>query len=536
MARDRLSTRQRMINLMYLIMIAMLALNVSKDAVEAFKKVDKSLTQTIANYTLKNNLIYSEFDRAVALNPAKAGKYKTAAYQVKARADEAFNFLQDLKIEIITAAEGPETPAIKGNEVIIEEVRKIDNNSVPSQILIGDNEKGKANDLKAILNEYRDSLIAIATLDGKNPSVEDALKKSLNTDDSKNIEGKTERWENLTFQTVPLVAVITIMSKMQIDIRNAETEVLNYLYSKIDASSFKFNTLNAQVIPKLKYVTLGSNYEATVFVSATDSTQQPVITVNNQVLPLDETGKGIYTARATSIGPKTWGGVISLKAPDGSTKTYNFNSEYSVGEPNVVVSPTAMNVMYKGLDNPIDISVPGVGPDKIKINRVVNGTASQIRVRNSKGEFFRGNWAIKPETVGKNIQIYITAEETRGNPTQYGPIEFRVKRLPDPVARFANRSSGSVSQAQALAEIGVFASLGDDFDFELVYTVTGFTISYSDRLGDRVKDSNSFKLTPEQREIIKGITRGKDLTIKNIKAIGPDGIPRDLGAIVLKMD
>ncbi|MBE3086506.1 MAG: hypothetical protein IMZ64_09850, partial [Bacteroidetes bacterium] len=124
MARERLSTRQRMINLMYLIMIAMLALNVAKDAVEAFKKVDKGLTQTIANYTLKNNLIYSGFDKAAAENPEKAGKYKTAAYKVKKHADEAFNFFQDLKIEIIIAAEGPETPAVKGNEVIIEEVRK----------------------------------------------------------------------------------------------------------------------------------------------------------------------------------------------------------------------------------------------------------------------------------------------------------------------------------------------------------------------------------------------------------------------------
>jgi len=269
MARDRLSTRQRMINLMYLIMIAMLALNVSKDAVEAFKKVDKGLTQTIANYTLKNNLIYSGFDKAAAENPEKAGKYKTAAYKVKKHADEAFNFFQDLKIEIIIAAEGPETPAVKGNEVIIEEVRKIDNNSVPSQILIGDNEKGKANDLKAVLNDYRDSLIAIATLDGKNPSVEDALRKSLNTDNVKNKNGKTERWENLNFQTVPLVAVITIMSKMQIDIRNAETEVLNYLYTQIDASWFKFNKLKAIVMPNSNYVTQGSDYEAQVFISAT---------------------------------------------------------------------------------------------------------------------------------------------------------------------------------------------------------------------------------------------------------------------------
>jgi gliding motility-associated protein GldM len=322
---------------------------------------------------------------------------------------------------------------------------------------------------------------------------------------------------------------------MQLNVRNAETEVLNYLYSQIDAASFKFNKIEAMVDAKSNYITLGSTYEAKVFISATDSTQKPVITVNNQTLDIDEAGKGIYSVRPSGTGPKTWGGLISLKAPNGSIVTKSFSANYSVGEPNVVVSATAMNVMYKGLDNPIDISVPGVGPDKIRISKVVNGVASQKRVKNVRGEYFRGNWSISPEVVGKNCQLYITAEEFKGKPVQYGPIEFRVKKLPDPVARFANKTTGDVTQAQALAEIGVFASLGQDFDFELVYTVTGFTVSYTDRLGDRVKDSNSYKLTPEQKEIIKSTTRGKDLTFKNIRAIGPDGLTRDLGAIVLNI-
>jgi len=104
MAHERLSPRQKMIGMMYLILTAMLALNVSKEAVEAFKKVDKSLTTTLANYVIKNNLIYSEFDRAAAENPTKAGKFKTTAYELKSRADEVFNYIQDLKKEIILTA------------------------------------------------------------------------------------------------------------------------------------------------------------------------------------------------------------------------------------------------------------------------------------------------------------------------------------------------------------------------------------------------------------------------------------------------
>ena len=101
MGHEKLSPRQKMIGMMFLVLTAMLALNVSKEAVEAFKKVDAGLTQTIKNYAIKNDMIYKEFDRAAAENPAKAGKYKTTAYEVKQRADEASNFIQGLKIEII---------------------------------------------------------------------------------------------------------------------------------------------------------------------------------------------------------------------------------------------------------------------------------------------------------------------------------------------------------------------------------------------------------------------------------------------------
>ena len=531
MAHERLSPRQKMIGMMYLVLTAMLALNVSKEAVEAFKKVDKGLTLTIANYSLKNDLIYKEFDRAAAENPAKAGKYRSAAFQIKERADEAFSFIQDLKIKIITTAEGPETQAVKGSEVIIEEVKKIDDNNVPSEILIGANENGKANDLKALLSEYRDFLIS--TLEGKNPQAEEALRKSLNTDDGKNKSGEKERWENLNFQALPLVAVITIMSKMQVDVRNAETEVLNFLYAQIDASSFKFNKLTAIVIPNSNYVTLGSDYEARVFISATDTTQQPLIQVGNQELLLDETGKGIYKVRASSTGPKKWGGVIALKAPDGSMVNYPFDASYAVGEPNVIVSPTAMNVMYMGIPNPIDVSVPGISPDKIKI-RVVNGAFTTKKVKNSRGENFKGSWAVEPNAVGQNVQVIVTADMS-GKPMQFAPYEFRVKPIPPPIAVFAQKSTGSVQRATAAAQQGVYAVL-PDFDFDLNYTVTGFTVLYSDNRGDFEETSTGSNLTSKQKELISRLTRGKNLIIKDIKALGPDGKVRELSPVILKID
>jgi gliding motility-associated protein GldM len=532
MAQQKLSPRQKMIGMMYLVLTAMLALNVSKEAVDAFKRVDKGLTLVIANYDLKNEVMYRDFDRAAAVNPAKAGKYKTSAYQVKERADEAFNFIQGLKIEIIKESErDPETPAVKGNEVIIDEIKRIDDVNVPSQILIGPNENGKANVLKALLNDYREFLLTI--LEGKNPTAEEVLRTSLNTDDGKDPDGQPSRWENMTFQTLPLVAVITILSELQLNIRNAETEVLNYLYAQIDASSYKFNKLDAIVIPNTNYVTQGSDYEAMVFLSATDTTQSPDITVSGTKLPLDASGRGIYKVRATTLGTKTWGGIIALRAPDGTIVNYKFESSYVVGEPNVIVSPTAVNVMYAAIFNPIDVSVPGVSPDKIKI-RVVNGVLTTDKVKNAKGENFKGSWSVKPNAVGQNVQVIVTAD-MNGKPLTYAPYEFRVKPVPTPIAVFGGKSTGTILRATAAAQQGVFATL-PDFDFDLPYTVTGFNVLYSDNRGDFDEPSTSDKLTQKQKDLIGRLTRGKYLTIKDIKALGPDGKTKDLLPIILKIE
>jgi gliding motility-associated protein GldM len=533
MAHEKLSPRQKMIGMMYLVLTAMLALNVSKEAVKAFKKVDKSLTLTIENYVKKNNLIYAEFDRAAAENPAKAGKYKTAAYAVKERADETFNYIQGLKIEIIKKADGEDAAAVTGTAVNIDLVEKYDENNIPSEVLVGANESGKGFALKTMLTDYREFLIT--TLEGKNPSSEEILRKSLSTDDGKDENGQTEPWANNMFQTLPVVGAIALLSKMQVDVRNAETEVLNNLYAQIDASSFKFNKLKAIVIPDANYVTIGSDYKAVVFISATDTTQTPDIVVGNSQLNLDEMGRGVYTSRASSpAGSRTWGGVINLKSPNGTVVAYPFTSSYTVGEPNVICSPTAMNVMYMGIPNPLDVSVPGFSPNQISIN-VVNGIQTTERVKNSKGEDFRGTYFIKPTSTSQDVQIIVSTKDANGKLNTYKPYTFRVKPLPKPEGVFGGKNSGTIPKNTALAQTGVFAKL-NDFDFDLVYKVTGFSVFYSGRLGEFEEFSTSGNLTQKQKDLINSMTRGQTLIIKNIKAVGPDNLSKDLSPVLLKLD
>jgi gliding motility-associated protein GldM len=528
-----------MIGMMYLVLTAMLALNVSKEAVKAFMRVDEGLMTTVKNYSNKNNLIYAEFTRADAENHTKAGKYKESAFAVKERADEIFDYIQNLKIEIIKTADGADKAvaekAVTGSDYNIELIGKYDESNIPSQILVGSNETGKGFALKTMINDYRNFLIQTLNENGKNLSAEDALNKSLTAEDGLSEDKQKEPWPNLMFQTMPVVGALALLSRIQVDVRNGETEVINHLYTQIDASSFKFNKLDPIVIPDANYVTLGSNYNAVVFISATDSTQQPTITVGDQVLPLDDKGKGVYSVRPTSIGSKTWGGVIALHAPDGSVKPYSFSATYTVGPQNVICSPTAMNVMYAGIPNPLDVSVPGFNPNQISI-KVVNGSETAERIKNINGEDFRGNYFIKPTSASQDVQIIVSTKDANGKVTSYKPYPFRVKKIPKPEGTFANAvSGGTVSKSVAMAQTGVYAKL-EGFDFNLLYKITGFSIFYSGRMGDVEEFSTSGNLTSKQKEAIGTMTRGQTLIIEKIKAVGPDGLPMELSPIVLKLD
>jgi gliding motility-associated protein GldM len=547
MAKGKETPRQKMIGMMYLVLTAMLALNVSKEAVEAFKKVDESLTKTTANYIKKNDITYTAFDVAAAENPEKAGKWKVKAYDVKTRADEIFNYIQDLKVEIITKAEGEDSEALlPDNQINIHEVKRIDDTNVPTEILIGADQAGKANYLKALIEDYRGFLVE--TLEGKDIAAEQSILAILNTDDPKNLEGTgTEPWVTGTFQTLPLVAVMTILSKMQVDVRNAETDVLNYLYSQIDASSFKFNKIIPTVIPNSTYIMQGNEYEAQVFVAATDTTRDPEILVgsyttkenadgtisyemtgNYDKLPVNESGIGIYRVRPGSIVEKSYGGLIRMKAPDGSMIAYPFSSKYSVGMPNVVVSPTAMNVLYQGIDNPMDISVPGVGSNQLTV-RMTNGEIKKGKYKN-----YRGEWVAQPRTVGENAQIIVSAN-INGKIQSFPPVEFRVRRIPDPEARFANMKEGNVLRSVAAAQQVVTATL-ENFEFDLTYSITGFTVSVNDKGFEITAEANSNRLTDKQKSLIGGLRAGQKLIIEKITAVGPDGRTRNLNPIILKIN
>jgi len=314
--------------------------------------------------------------------------------------------------------------------------------------------------------------------------------------------------------------VITLMTKMQSDVRNAESDVLNYLYKNIDAQSFKFNMLNAVVIPTTsRTVVQGSPYEANVILAAFDTTINPRITVGGSVLPYRD-GHGIYSAGTSRPGIFKWGGIINYTAPDGSNKTYNFDDEYEVIPPVLISAPTKMNAFYKGVANPLMINAVGASAKDITVDMT---NADIVKV----GDFM---YEVRPKKAEGEAVLTVKAT-INGREQTYPPQRYRLYKVPDPTAKVAGKSSGKIEKNVLQAQTGVVAELAD-FLFDMKFDVKGFKVMVSSS-GNFVQDvaSTSALFTPEQKKLIS--TRKKDdvVIIKDITALGPDGILRELNYI-----
>jgi len=463
---------------MYLVLTAMLALNVAAEVLESFRIIDASLTQTLNNINLKNAQIYGAFDVAYMQNPAKVKEWKDKADQVRKKTDELVTKITDLKEELAMASanlplknaepgfvlsEEPYIVTSKGDTILL---KKEDDLNTPSEIMMT---KKKAYDLKTSMNEYRDFLVSFAE---KGSSLSESIIKQLDTSDPKanpKDDGVKKTWEVLHFESKPIIAVVALLSKMQIDIENAETNIISTLYSQIDAASFKFNKLGARILAKSTYVIKGDQFEAEIFLAAEDTTQQPEIFVGGNKLTMKD-GKGIFKVNTTQAGTFKWGGLIKYKNPEGNINDYKFEGEYQVGNPSATISATKMNVLYMGIPNPISVSAAGIASQNLEVS-VSNGG----RVEKNGDEYLV--YPGKLDALGKNTSISVTAM-MNGEKRLMGSMEFRVMEVPPPLATVGGMNGGTLRKEDLLAEDGLFAEL-KDFLFDLKFKVTQFDVSFT---------------------------------------------------------
>ncbi len=507
MAGGKLTPRQKMINMMYLVLTALLALNVSREVMDAFYEVMVSQEASIETVEKQNSSIYTAFEAAAAENPVKAGPWRDKANDVKSRSAALYQQIEDLKRGVIEASGGADEESGDPNKP-----QKMDDlEASPNYFLI----QGNGAKLKAALADYREFMKSEAE---GNDLLMNSIEGTFDLSDHKH-DGTTISWEQHKFEHFPLISVLTFLTKMQSDVRTSEANVIDYLQKNITASDLKFTGVRTVVMPKSTFVTKGGEYEADVFLAAFDDTQNPTVTINGQELSEEDIVGGVAKVRfpANRVGETTWNGEIKL-VQNGEEKVFPVEGAFNVAPPSVVISPTKMNVLYRGVDNPLEISVPGVDPS----NLIVSGTG----VKKS------GNGYIADVTRNKGGELKISVSVRDGDKTSnMGSKLFRVKNLPDASGSIFGKTEGLMS-ANLIKKAKVEAKF-NNFDFELPLTVTSFQIIVPPFAPIDCKGST---LNSNARAALDKAKPGTPVIIRNIRAKTGKGIKPKVAPITIDLN
>jgi gliding motility-associated protein GldM len=527
MGHGKETPRQKMIGMMYLVLTAMLALNVSKEVLNAFILVDEGLVTTTENFAAKNAALYSTFAKEFELNPTKVGDWKDKAEEVQRRSNELFSFMHECKTSILVIKE--KDAIIPDREAINwDEVNGKDNMDHPGQVMII---QGKGSELKAKIEEHREYMLSLIEDKEKYSSAVEAVEGILSTDlpDVQLEHGGKKvvpTWETTYFDMLPLASVITLLSKMQADVRNAESEMIDFLLDQVVAGEIGFNTLKAVVIPDRSLVFPGEEYRARVFLAAYDSTKAPEVELEDGTILNIESGQGIYTATSNSLGVRTWGGTIKLDN-EGNIIARPFEATYEVAEANATISATAMNVFYRGLNNPVAISAGGVAESSVRASITSPHKISRVRP---------GEYIVKPGVQGDKATVSVFAE-IDGASKLMTRMDFRVKDLPTPIAKIVGSKAGQANLTIGqLSRLTIVEAEAEDFLFEVPFTVTEFKVVSTDASGiTGYRESKNNKFQPDQLALFRTMRVGQRFFIEDIKAIGPDGKVRALNPINVKV-
>lgn len=492
-----------MINLMYVVLMAMLALNVSTEVLNGFSIVEESINRTTSNSTKENEALYGSFADQMKSNPQKVKEWFDKAMEVKRMSDSLYNFAQQLKVEIVKEADGADGDVANIN-------RKDDLEAATHVMLAPGTGKGKR--LFDAINRYRTRIVTMVADETQRRNIENNLTTKIPA--KANTMGKN--WQEYMFEDMPVAAVVTMLSKLQSDVRYAEGEVLHTLVSNIDVKDIRVNQLSAYVIPESRTVISGDMFSAQIVMAAVDTTQHPEIFVGGRKI-----SGNTYKFTAGGVGEHSFGGYITMKNGNGEVIRRDFTQKYTVIGPSATVSADLMNVLYAGYENPISISIPGVPLQNVSAT-MTGGTFRSIGM---------GRYIARPSTVGQDVTITVAANQN-GRSRQMGKYVFRVRKLPDPTAylqigtdRF---KEGGIAKASLMGVDGVKAAI-DDGILDIQFRVQSFETVFFDNMGNAVPmTSNGASFTERQKDTFRKLARNKRFYISRVTAVGPDGITRRL--------
>ncbi|MCB0734390.1 MAG: gliding motility protein GldM [Flavobacteriales bacterium] len=536
MAGGKLSPRQKMINMMYLVLMALLALNVSNEILKAFHLFEVSFNQAKNNLSSKIDLQLASLQKESANQPTLKPYYERAqkAHEIT---DGFVAYIDEIITELEEATDGRKDP--EDGETVKDkyetELKQADNMEKHANYFLVDKTGGapgwKAKELEDKINNTRLELAKLLKPDtprvdirvGAMEEIEKSsgLRAELHEADQK----KYGSWAFKYLEHSPLAAVVTLLTKMQSDARAMEGLIIDEL-SKGQTTEFTIEELIPVVKTKSSAVLVGEDYEAEIFLAArTAGSENNTFELNGGGELEKVDGVGMYRARASSQGTHSFSGVIKVKTKEGD-KPYPFTAEYQVFAGNAAISADAMNVLYIGVENPISIAVPGVSPND------VTATISSGSLQKKGGN----NYVAKVTQSGK-ATISVSAKLSNGTSRNMGRTEYKVRRLPKPEARWgAIENNGlPVPKAALLAQNALFASMGEGFAFDGVnYRIVSYQFVFDPRRqGDPfVKKVNGPVIDGQIKGILQRASQGDRVIVDMIRAQGPDGV-RNLSPIAI---
>lgn len=507
MAGGKETTRQKMINIMYLVLLAMLALNVSDTILNAFKNINDSLENSRTNVNTSIDQLFSSFQNTKLKDePARAKPIWEKANQAKAYADDLNNYVQKLKDRFEREGDGIDEET--------GDLKRRDNMDIAQSIMLNQKEGVK---LKAKINETRQKLIAL--LDEKDRS---GVTFTLEAKDAEKAINSTKKWEEINFgEGTPLTAANTILTKIQSDVKNAEAEIVKKLFGNMDKAMVNLDQFSAVAVAPSSYIVQGQPYTAEVFLTASDSRSNPEITVNGSSLPVKD-GKALYTGPTGSVGVFKWKGVVRVRQTDGQIKEYpTAEQTYQVAKPSATVSPDKMNVIYAGIPNPFSVSAAGFPLES------VHATISGGSISGSNGKYTVN---VPGTQVGKTLSVNVSASNG-GKTLNLGTQQFRVKALPTPRAYVKGKSGGNVP-LEFISGSNVLETQLEDFVFDVKFNVVRFAVTFINPRSDAVTMQNSGAgFSAQIKGALNSLKPGATIIFKDIVCEGPDGRQKVLDGI-----
>jgi gliding motility-associated protein GldM len=503
-----------MINLMYLVLTAMLALNVSSEILHAFQTINQSITESNKSIEDKNTKTYKALDdqQAQTGQEARVKPFNDKAKQVRTASADMIKYLDTWKEKIIEESGGREDDG---------EIKRKDNIDASTRLLVelkgGDEIKKKLTDLRAML------------LTVVNPANKDQMASSLPikvADVQKSDNNPQADWSIAYFYNMPTMAVVTLLSKFQNDVRNSEAAVVNQLAKEAGDVQVKFDEIQAIAVPKNSYVLAGQKVEASIMLAAYNKAVNPTVTSSGGRIIKVENGLASWETTASGVGQQKVHGTVTLDMGGRlAQKEYEFN--YVVGSEGASMQLDKMNVFYIGVPNPVTVSAAGYSLEDVSLSipdaNIIAGEA-------------KGKFVITVSKPGK-ITAGIVAKTATGTKT-VGSQEIRVKRIPDPVAKVGPISSGPMYTNIFKAQLGVLATL-ENFDFDARFVVTSFDFSVVPKRGEAIGPfsvkSSKFEANPQVIQAINRLKPGDKVYIEEIKARGPDGTTRSLNTVGLSL-